>query len=85
MKYKLSEISKYVTDKIDVESISISQYISTENMLEGKKGITTIEKLPNVKRVTAFKKKDILISNSANHILKKYGLQNLMEGAHRMC
>ncbi|MFI3730830.1 restriction endonuclease subunit S [Vagococcus fluvialis] len=63
MKYKLSEISKYVTDKIDVESISISQYISTENMLEGKKGITTIEKLPNVKRVTAFKKKDILISN----------------------
>lgn len=63
MKCKLSEISKYVTDKIDVEAISISQYISTENILEGKKGITTIEKLPNVKRVTAFKKKDILISN----------------------
>lgn len=63
MKYKLSEISNYVTDKVDVEAISISQYISTENMLEGKKGIKTIEKMPNVKRVTAFKKKDILISN----------------------
>ena len=63
MKYKLSEISNYVTDKVDVEAISISQYISTENMLEGKKGIKKIEKMPNVKRVTAFKKKDILISN----------------------
>lgn len=63
MKYKLSELASYVTEKIDIEKIDLTRYISTENMLAEKQGISLIEKIPNVKRVTHFKKGDILISN----------------------
>lgn len=63
MKYKLSDLASYVTEKIDVEKIDLARYISTENMLADKQGISLIEKMPNVKRVTHFKKGDTLISN----------------------
>lgn len=63
MKFKLSDLADYVTEKIDIESIDLDTYISTENMLPEKQGVSIIEKLPNVKRVTRFKKGDTLVSN----------------------
>lgn len=63
MKFKLSDLADYVTEKIDIESIDLDTYISTENMLSEKQGVSIIEKLPNVKRVTRFKKGDTLVSN----------------------
>ncbi|OTP03295.1 hypothetical protein A5839_000480, partial [Enterococcus faecium] len=63
MKFKLSDLADYVTEKIDIESIDLDTYISTDNMLSEKQGVSIIEKLPNVKRVTRFKKGDTLVSN----------------------
>lgn len=64
MKYKLSEICEFISDKIDLETnVTIKNYISTENMLVNKQGVTVAEKLPSTKRVNSFKKNDVLISN----------------------
>ena len=40
MKYKLSDICEYVKDKIDVAILDDETYISTENMIPNKGGIT---------------------------------------------
>ncbi|QBO35782.1 restriction endonuclease subunit S [Periweissella cryptocerci] len=63
MKFKLSEIAYYVSDKVGVSEITIENYVSTENLLpnRGGKGIAT--RLPDTGKVTKFKPKDILISN----------------------
>ncbi|STP30444.1 type I restriction enzyme, S subunit [Enterococcus durans] len=64
LKFKLSEISSLVSEKIDIEgNVTIHNYISTDNMLTEKKGVTIAEKLPSVKKVSTFQKGDILISN----------------------
>ncbi|MFS1664577.1 restriction endonuclease subunit S [Streptococcus sp. zg-JUN1979] len=64
MIYKaLSEVSSYVSEKIDVSMLSLDNYISTENMIPNRGGINKATKLPTVKTTTAFQKGDILISN----------------------
>lgn len=64
MRYKaLSEVSNYISEKIDVSMLSQDNYISTENMIPNRGGITQATKLPTVKTTTAFQKGDILISN----------------------
>ncbi len=63
MKYKLSEICDYVKEKIDVNELNDVTYISTENMLSNKKGVTQATSLPKTKQTQAFKSGDILVSN----------------------
>lgn len=59
----LSDIVSFGDERIDVSNLSLENYISTENMLEGKKGITVASSLPCVKTVPAFNKGQILVSN----------------------
>ena len=66
---KLSNVSCYVTEKISVDSIDISKYITTDNLLQNKKGRVIAEKLPTQK-VTRFKKNDILIANIRPYLKK---------------
>ena len=66
---KLSNVSSYVTEKISVDSIDISEYITTDNLLQNKKGRVIAEKLPSQK-VTKFKKDDILIANIRPYLKK---------------
>ena len=66
---KLSNVSCYVTEKISVGSIDISEYITTDNLLQNKKGRVIAEKLPTQK-VTRFKKNDILIANIRPYLKK---------------
>lgn len=66
---KLSNVSCYVTEKISVDSIDISEYITTDNLLQNKKGRVIAEKLPTQK-VTRFKKNDILIANIRPYLKK---------------
>ena len=66
---KLSNVSSYVTEKISVDSIDISEYITTDNLLQNKKGRVIAEKLPTQK-VTKFKKDDILIANIRPYLKK---------------
>lgn len=59
----LREIAEYVNDKISLEDIEDTDYISTENMLKDKKGIIYSTNKPDNGRGTKFKREDILVSN----------------------
>ena len=63
MKSNLSSICEYRKGKIDVAFLSPQNYISTENMLPNKCGITIATSLPTVSQTQLFKKGDILVSN----------------------
>lgn len=60
--YKLGEIAAPVRDKIETSSLDSFSYISTENMLPNKAGVTQSSGIPSGNAVK-FKKEDILISN----------------------
>ena len=63
MKYKLLEICEYAKGKVDVASLNKETYISTENMLPNKGGVTQATSLPSVLQTQAFKTGDVLVSN----------------------
>lgn len=63
MKTKLKNICDFVKDKISVSEIIPDNYISTENMLPDKYGITAPSSVPADGKVTAYRKNDVLVSN----------------------
>ena len=63
MKYKLSDICEYAKGKIKVSALDENTYISTENMLPNKGGITEAASLPTQEQTQAFMKNDVLVSN----------------------
>lgn len=63
MKYKLKDICFYATGKIDVNILKGTDYISTENMLPNKEGVTTASSLPKTAQTRAYQKGDVLVSN----------------------
>ena len=60
--YKLGEVAIPVRDRIDTSVLDASSYISTENMLPDKAGVTLSSDVPSGKAIQ-FKEGDILISN----------------------
>ena len=63
MASKLNDICRYGKGKIAVAELNRHTYISTENMLPNKGGITTAASLPSVEYTQAYKKDDVLVSN----------------------
>lgn len=63
MKCKLSDICSFRQGKIEVSSLDTFSYVSTENMLPNKGGITEASSLPTVPMTQEFRKDDILVSN----------------------
>ena len=63
MKFNLSDICDYVKDKIDVAVLDEDSYISTENMMPNKGGITRASSLPSVAQTQSFSAGDVLVSN----------------------
>ena len=61
--YKLSDICDYGKDRIEVSSLDNSNYISTENMLPNRAGITTATTLPTGEYTPSFEIDDTLVSN----------------------
>lgn len=59
---ELQDICSYVKTKVETSNYSIEDYISTENMLPEKGGITVASSFPSGK-VTEFQENDILVSN----------------------
>lgn len=59
----LGDISNYVTEKLPKEQIHVDNYISTENMLAGKQGVTAASSLPNTPTISKYDINDILVSN----------------------
>ena len=63
MKYNLSDICDYAKGKIDVAVLDKDTYISTENMMPNKGGITRASSLPTVAQTQCFSAGDVLVSN----------------------
>lgn len=60
---KLSDICDYGKDRIEISSLDNSNYISTENMLPNRAGITTATTLPTGELTPSFEIDDTLVSN----------------------
>ena len=63
MKCKLSDICGFRKGKVDISNLTLKTYISTENMLPNKGGITVASSLPTVQLTQEYKKGDVLVSN----------------------
>ena len=63
MKVKLSDICDYVKGKTSVSELDERTYISTENMLPNKMGISLASSLPSTEQTQVYYKNDVLISN----------------------
>lgn len=63
MKFNLSDICDYAKGKIEVAALDEDTYISTENMMPNKGGITSASSLPTVAQTQAFSTGDVLFSN----------------------
>lgn len=67
---KFGDIVEIVTKKIAMNDISLKQYISTNNMLPDKQGVTTADSFPSSKNIDAFKVGDTLFSNIRTYFKK---------------
>lgn len=60
---ELQEICSYVKGKTNVSELTLTNYISTENMLPNKSGIVNATSLPTTATTQEYLKNDILVSN----------------------
>lgn len=60
---ELGFVAEYAKDKIDANILNASNFISTENMLVDKGGISGSNYVPEIGKTCGFKVNDILISN----------------------
>jgi len=63
MRSKLSDICDYVKEKVDVSDLDNSNYVSTENMVPNKGGVTTATTLPSLNQTQQYRENDVLVSN----------------------
>ncbi|EMS34040.1 Type I restriction-modification system, specificity subunit S [Mariniradius saccharolyticus AK6] len=75
----LSELCEYSTRRVSINEISLETYISTENMLQDRAGISIANGLPTTNSVTGFENGNILISNIRPYF-KKIWLANFSGG-----
>ncbi len=75
MKCKLSDICSFRKGKVEVENLNVKNYISTENMLPDKCGITEASSLPTVSLTQEYKNGDVLVSNIRPYFKKIWQAQ----------
>ena len=73
----LSEFCSYSTQKTDNSRLSLDEYVTTDNLLPDKKGITLAKNLPSTGAVTC-NRGDVLISNIRPYLKKIYYCQTTM-------
>lgn len=76
MKSELKDLCYYAKEKIDGSALTEETYISTENMLPDKGGITAASSLPTSKQVPMYRKNDVLVSNIRPYFKKIWFAQN---------
>ncbi len=59
----ISDVAHYRSKRIETSELTLTNYISTENMLSDKKGIQQVASLPTVNSVPAYTSGTVLISN----------------------
>jgi len=62
-KVRLDDIAYYVSERISIENLKKENYISTENMLAEKNGITQCATIPDATSMPMYKSGDVLVSN----------------------
>ncbi|MCM0296870.1 restriction endonuclease subunit S [Bacteroides fragilis] len=68
---KLSDIAIYVDQRISSDSISINEYVTTDSLLQNKRGRTIAQNLPPMKcSLTHFLPGDILVGNIRPYLQK---------------
>lgn len=60
---EVSDVAQFASGKVDVSSLNEDDYISTENMLENRAGVSRATTLPSVNSVPSFTAGQILVSN----------------------
>lgn len=75
MKCKLLDICSFRKGKVEVENLNVKNYISTENMLPNKCGITEASSLPTVSLTQEYKNGDVLVSNIRPYFKKIWQAQ----------
>lgn len=64
MKYKLlSDVCEYREERITAKNVNINNYISTENMIPNRGGVSTAISIAIAKTFPAYRNGDILLSN----------------------
>ena len=59
----MNDLCEYSSKRISIEELDLDNYISTENMMQERGGVTVASNLPNTSNVINFKIGNILISN----------------------
>lgn len=67
---KLGDIAPYTSIRVSLSDIDVATYVSTENMLQNRAGVLTYEGIPNIDKITEYKKGDILVSNIRPYLKK---------------
>ena len=68
----LSSICRYVTEKVAFSDIDNLIYISTENILPDKQGVSSFGTTSLSERVTSFQAEDVLVSNIRPYFKKMW-------------
>ena len=67
----LSDIAEYVTERVNSDKITLNQYVTTDSLLQNKRGRQTAQNLPPMPCVlTSYSQGDILISNIRPYLKK---------------
>lgn len=68
---KLADIAAYVTDRISSSEISLFEYVTTDSLLQNKRGRDIAQNLPPVPcSLTKYHKGDVLVSNIRPYLKK---------------
>ena len=68
---KLSDIAEYVTDKISSNEITLNEYVTTDSLLQNKRGREIAQNLPPVPcALINFKQGDVLVANIRPYLKK---------------
>jgi type I restriction enzyme S subunit len=77
----LKHAVNYSTDRVSIDKLNLSSYISTDNLVQNKLGKTDADKLPSHNgKVTGFIENDILVANIRPY-LKKIWYANMCGGS----
>ena len=68
---KLSDIAEFITDKISSSSISLDSYVTTDSLLQNKRGRGTAQNLPPMPcTLTHYRQGDVLVANIRPYLKK---------------
>lgn len=68
---ELSDIATYVTDKVSSKDILLENYVTTDSLLQNKRGRQIAQNLPPVAcTLTKYKKGDVLVANIRPYLKK---------------